>query len=367
MHEYAQDAMTYVRHYGRPDLFITFTCNPKWTEITQLLLPGQTSSDRHDITARVFKQKLKTLMDFIVKHNVYEQPRCWMYSVEWQKRGLPHAHILLWLIEKIRPDQVDSIISAEITDAELDPELYEVVTTQMIHGPCGDHNRHSPCMVGNKCSKRYPRSLQAEAITGNDGYPLYRRRSPDDNGRTVTMKVKGKDVLVDNTWIVPYCPLLSKVFKTHINVEFCNSVKSIKYVCKYVNKGSDMAVFGIVRPDRKDEVTCYQLGRYVSCNEAIWRIFSFPIHERHPTVVHLAVHLENGQRVYFTEENAAQRAERAPATTLTSFFSTCASDPFARTLLYSEMPCYYIWNASSKKFQRRKQGQAVAGYEGVFN
>lgn len=57
MHEYAQDAMTYVRYYGRPDLFITFTCNPKWVEIAQLLLPGQTSSDRHDITARVFRQK----------------------------------------------------------------------------------------------------------------------------------------------------------------------------------------------------------------------------------------------------------------------------------------------------------------------
>jgi len=53
MHEYAQDAM---RKYGRPDLFITFTCNPKWIEITQLLLPGQSSSDCHDITARVFKQ-----------------------------------------------------------------------------------------------------------------------------------------------------------------------------------------------------------------------------------------------------------------------------------------------------------------------
>lgn len=105
----------------------------------------------------------------------------------------------------------------------------------------------------------------------------------------------------------------------------------------------------------------------MSCNEAIWRIFSFPIHERHPTVLHLAVLLENGQRVYFTEENAAQRAKRPPATTLTSFFSTCASDPFARTLLYSEMPRYYTWNASSKKFQRRKQGQAVAGYADVYS
>nr|XP_029709441.1 uncharacterized protein LOC115255455 [Aedes albopictus] len=41
MHEYAQDAMTYVRAYGRPDLFITFTCNPRWIEIKELLIAGQ--------------------------------------------------------------------------------------------------------------------------------------------------------------------------------------------------------------------------------------------------------------------------------------------------------------------------------------
>lgn len=179
------------------------------------------------------------------------------------------------------------------------------------------------------------------------------------------MKVNNKDVVVDNSWIVPYSPLLSKTFKAHCNVEYCNSVKSIKYICKYVTKGSDMAVFGA--PDANDEVSQYQMGRYVSSNEAVWRIFSFSIHERHPTVVHLAVHLENGQRVYFTTANAAQRAERPPATTLTSFFATCASDPFARTLLYSEMPRYFTWNASSKKFQRRKNGQPVAGYVNVYS
>jgi len=96
-------------------------------------------------------------------------------------------------------------------------------------------------------------------------------------------------------------------------------------------------------------------------------MFSFPIHERHPTVVHLAVHLENGQRVYFTEANAAQRAERPPATTSTNFFSTCESDPFARTLLYSEIPRYYTYKAALKKFQRRKKGDAVAGFVYVYS
>lgn len=67
MHEYAQDAMTYVRNDGRPDLFATFTCNPQWHEIKEHLLVGQSAVDRHDIVARVFKQKLKVFMDYIVK------------------------------------------------------------------------------------------------------------------------------------------------------------------------------------------------------------------------------------------------------------------------------------------------------------
>ncbi|XP_063931152.1 uncharacterized protein LOC135143203 [Zophobas morio] len=124
MHEYAQDAMSYVRHYGRRNLFVTFTCNPKWSQIKRELLHSQTPVDRQDITARVFKQKLKSLMNFLIKHCVYGRVRCWMYSVEWQKRGLPHAHILVWLVDKIRPDEIDSIISAEIPDETVDPKLH---------------------------------------------------------------------------------------------------------------------------------------------------------------------------------------------------------------------------------------------------
>lgn len=366
MHEYAQDAMTYVRHYGRPDLFITFTCNPNWHEIKQHLSPGQTCSDRHDIAARVFRAKVKALMDFIVKHKVFGPVRCHMYNIEWQKRGLPHAHILVWMVNRIVPEDIDNIISAEIPDPVADPDLFATVSTNMIHGPCGDHNPQSPCMIDRKCSKRYPRPLVAETIHAEDGYPLYRRRSPDDGGRIVNMTVNGTQTVIDNRWIVPYCPLLSKTFNAHINVESCQSIKSIKYVCKYITKGSDMASYAVTNNEGGiDEITHYQNGRYVSCNEAIWRTFSFPIHERYPTVQHLAVHLENGQRVYFTEATAAQRAERPPPTTLTSFFETCRTDPFAQTLKYFEMPRYYTW--TGKKFQRRKQGTPVAGYTDVYS
>lgn len=193
-------------------------------------------------------------------------------------------------------------------------------------------------------------------LRGNDGYPLYRRRSTENGGKSVNLKVRNIDVEVDNRWVVPYSPLLSKTYKAHINVEYCNSVKSIKYICKYVNKGSDMAVFGMVDATAaNDEIEQYQLGRYICSNEAVWRILSFPIHERHPTVVHLSVHLENGQRVYFTTENAHAAALVPPPTTLTAFFSLCRDDMFAKTLLYSEVPSYYTWNASAKSFSVAKK------------
>ncbi|GBP65295.1 hypothetical protein EVAR_48001_1 [Eumeta japonica] len=267
-----------------------------------------------------------------------------MYSVEWQKRGLPHAHILIWLLNKLHSNEVDDIISAEIPDPVTDPRLHDIVTTQMVHGPCGALNPLSPCMADGKCTKRYPRPLVAETVTGNDGYPVYRRRSKEDNGRTIKVKVQNQEIEIGNEFIVPYCPLLSRIFETHANVESCHSAKSIKYLCNN-----------------------FQMGRYVSTNEALWRLLSFQIHERYPTVVHLAVHLENGQRVYFTEANAAQRAERPPSTTLTSFFAMCEADPFAATLMYVEMPKYYTWNQSTKKFQRRKQGTPVPDWPQVFS
>lgn len=76
--------------------------------------------------------------------------------------------------------------------------------------------------------------------------------------------------------------------------------------------------------------------------------------------------LENGQRVYFTVEKVLQRADRLPSTTLNSFSEMFQNDDCFWTLLYSKMPRYYIWNQSSKKFQRQKQEQPVPVYPQVF-
>ncbi|UYV69604.1 hypothetical protein LAZ67_6004066 [Cordylochernes scorpioides] len=260
----------------------------------------------------------------------------------------------------IRPNQIDEVIQAEIPDINLDPELHAIVIKQMVHGPCGVLNTNSPCMKDGKCSKKYPKGFCETTSTTEDGYPRYRRRCSAEGGLTSSVNMRGVTFDIDNRWIVPYNSVLLRAFDSHINVEYCSSVKAIKYVCKYINKGTDHAVFSL---NHLDEVTQFQSGRYISSAEAVWRILGFSIHERSPPIVHLAVHLENGQRVYFTTANAENVISNPRDTTLTAFFKLCNQDTFARTLLYCEVPSFYTW--TNNKFLGRKQGTPVEGYPGV--
>ncbi|XP_047534370.1 uncharacterized protein LOC125069008 [Vanessa atalanta] len=361
MHEKIQDAMTYVRNYGRPDLFVTFTCNPEWEEIKQELFSGQRPFDRHDIIARVFRLKMKKLIKLCTKEEIFGTVKCHIASVEWQKRGLPHCHMLFWLENKIQPDEIDKIIVAELPNKDDDPALFDIVTKHMVHGPCGEQNLTLPCMKNGICSQKYPRAFVTVTQTGEDGYPVYRRRNLDKGGQVATISIRNRTVTIDNTWIVPYSPILCRTFNAHINVEYCSSVEAITYICKYMKKGSDQTTFGV--RNAHDEVENYLNGRYISTSEAVWRLLEFPIHDRYPTVLQLAIHLENGQRVYFSPDNVHGVVENPPKTTLTAYFDLCNSDSFAKTLLYHEVIHYYTW--ASNKFTRRKRGEDVTGHQGI--
>ncbi|XP_033143620.1 uncharacterized protein LOC117132767 [Brassica rapa] len=70
MHQMYVDAMTICKYYGFPDLFITFTCNPKWPELTRYFSKyNLRAEDRPDLCCRLFKIKLDSLMyDLTKKH-----------------------------------------------------------------------------------------------------------------------------------------------------------------------------------------------------------------------------------------------------------------------------------------------------------
>jgi hypothetical protein len=153
-----------------------FTCNPKWKEITDELLPGQTAKDRLELVIRVFNLKLDALLKDI-KDGVLGNVIAEIWVIEFQRRGLPHAHILLILDEtsKLRTaEDYDSMVSAEIPNPIRHPEVYETVTLCMVHEPCGPDFLNAQCMEQGKCKKRYPRSFSEKMHCDVDGYHKYR-------------------------------------------------------------------------------------------------------------------------------------------------------------------------------------------------
>ena len=149
MFQLYQDAMTIVRKFGKPDLFITFTCNPLWDEITCSLLLNQKATDRPDLIVRVFRQKLRELLNDILKKHVFGKPIAHVYTIEFQKRGLPHAHMLVILADDCKPrdsSDYDMIVCAELPDPDLNPRLYQIVKRCMLHGPCGTAKKAALCM-----------------------------------------------------------------------------------------------------------------------------------------------------------------------------------------------------------------------------
>jgi hypothetical protein len=139
MQQINQGSMAIVRKFGKPDLFITMTCNPRWQEITDLLLPGQQAHDRPDVVARVFNAKLKALMVDLLEKNVFGKVAAKIHVIEFQKRGLPHAHLLLILESNSNPrgpEDYDRFVSAEVPNYQHIPILYGLVKKHHLHGPC---------------------------------------------------------------------------------------------------------------------------------------------------------------------------------------------------------------------------------------
>ncbi len=130
-----QDAMAICRWVSCPDAFVTFTYNPQWLEIKRVLLLGQQPQDRPDLVNRVFKIKLKELINDIHKKHILGRMIAKIYVVEFQKCGLPHAHILIFFTEDYKPHTIEDIdrISAELPNSETNKLAHETVTRCMVH------------------------------------------------------------------------------------------------------------------------------------------------------------------------------------------------------------------------------------------
>lgn len=230
LHQCYLDAMAIVAKFGRPDFFITITANPNWDEVQKNLRCGETAADRPDLVSRVFRAKLRELIQDLTVKGVLGKAIAYTYVVEFQKRGLPHAHLLLILRDCDKPRtaaDVDRLVSAEVPDKNADPRLHHLVETFMVHSPCGALDPTCPCMTElGKCSKHFPKQPRDDTEINVGGYPAYRRRlrfppigEPSaENAQWTTRSVrKGEQ---DSTWVVPYNAYLLTKFECHLNVDW---------------------------------------------------------------------------------------------------------------------------------------------------
>ncbi|EJK73532.1 hypothetical protein THAOC_04838, partial [Thalassiosira oceanica] len=251
----------------------------------------------------------------------------------------------------LEPHEIDQIICAEIPDemvtytdkdgckvVEKNP-IYDIVKNNMLHGPCGDCNPNLSCMRDGHCKYNFPKEYRWETELSEDGYPLYRRRSPEQGGNTIEKWRSNRKVTYTNADVVCYNKYLLFKYQCHINVEYCHSIQSIKYLFKYCNKGSDKA--GLQGESART-----------------WRSMKFPMTDRKPPVNRLQMHLQNEQCVFFEpgedDEETLGKMVRSQRTKLTSYFELNKLDAHARTLYYRDIPMHYTWDTKSRKWQRRK-------------
>ncbi|XP_016192285.1 uncharacterized protein LOC107633160 isoform X1 [Arachis ipaensis] len=226
-----------------------------------------------------------------------------VYIVEFQKRGLPHYHILLFIQPNQNPQSsthIDQHISAEIPDEHVQPKLHKLVQKFIVHGPCQVVNTSSPCMVNEKCSKFYPLAFRETTVIVNASFPKYKR---PDNGRFI----------------------------------------------------HDSAVF-------VDEIQNYYDCRYISACEAFWRLFGFEIQFKQPSIIRLPFHLPNEQHVLHQDHQLIENVIDNAAAKDSMFIGWMRANKefdIAHNLTFVDMPTYFVWNKQGHIWKPRKQGHVI--------
>ncbi|XP_046468080.2 uncharacterized protein [Neodiprion pinetum] len=333
-------------------------------DMVEMNVKCTTVNDIPTIACRIFNMRLQQALKEIGSGSVFGKIEGYVYTVEFQKRGLTHAHILFISNNNdklMTPEAIDSFISAEIPDKRIHQQLYQSVTSHMLHVP---HTSKIPCWnsVTKSCSKNIPKNLVENTDISGGGFPKYRRRKNTDVNY-YRNHVEGRNIQVDNSMVVPHNPYLLAMYDCHMNVEHCASIMAIKYVFKYIHKGHDRARVQITDSNSKsdgqpiiNEIQDYVDSRYVGPMEAVWRILELPMHGLSHAVTRLPVHLP--AQLYATFEDGrevkAATNEKKWRTHLIAWFELNSIDEMARNITYTNTPDYYSFQEATKTWKKRK-------------
>jgi hypothetical protein len=387
------DAMCIAMHYGAPTYFLTFTSNPNWPEIIEDVkefgpyaytdkpspngVSKQKAQERCDLINRVCLLKFKSILDDLLKKEVLGKTLCYVAVIEFQKRGLPHMHLLLTVHPDYVPhcpESVDKVITAQFVDKLKYPNLYSLQCQHIIHGPCHPPEEDKPNTIcacwdyqHKRCRHCFPKPMQEATTFAENHFAQYAR---PDNGRHF---IGRGGFVIKNEWLAPHNLYLLQRYNCHICVELCTDVMAYKYVFKYVFKGYDSAHM-ILKTHGEgyvyDEIERHLDFRYLTATEAAWRIFGFWLQKKSHSVIRLALHEEGKHTVYYnSDEPEPPSPEDTFDTHLLAYFAICRKHvrkgdwieplgssrriPNPNRLLYTEIPQHFRWDRTKHKWRRR--------------
>ncbi|CAI5685860.1 unnamed protein product, partial [Oreochromis niloticus] len=293
-----RDLFSMVRQIGTPQFFVTFSAaEMRWPEVIQAIKRQQGEevdfealdwSEKCEIlrsnpvtTMRMFDKRVEALFRDLLFSPAQPLGEIidYFYRVEFQHRGSPHIHMLLWIREKVEVDVdddqtvcdfVDRYISAQLPDPEKQPELHKKVTELQKHSK--NHTKTCFKSVNSGCRFGFPKppatrtmivrqdedsdteaakaklrplmnllkepeaaSLTIEQILSRCNLTMneYEQCLQDINKKTaLILKRDPKDC-----WINNYNPDLLEAWNSNLDVSLIlNAYSCIEYLCKYITK-----------------------------------------------------------------------------------------------------------------------------------
>jgi hypothetical protein len=288
----AKNALILVSEFGCPHIFLTLTCNPKWPEIMSQLLDGQTAFDRPEVTAAVFKTRLDQ-MKMNIRNGKYFDGRELIYTfhvIEYQYRGLPHAHLVVRLDDAHDiddPNREDLIyfvnrhFVAEMPRFEGE-EYHNVYQEDGSTAFTDEYKRKAVEVVRmnntHKCATAINGCKKDDSEKCKRGYSRT-EIIPETIVNEVTNRIVYRRRMECDLKIVPYNLQMIMDWDSHLNIEYSGSAYCALYMYKYCYKGAakkERIDLGSEKEhDSLDEIKLFIYGRIMCSMSAVWRMYGY--------------------------------------------------------------------------------------------
>ncbi|XP_078586291.1 uncharacterized protein LOC144868192 [Branchiostoma floridae x Branchiostoma japonicum] len=258
------DLFAQLAHLGAPTWFVTLSANDHhWSDLYTVL--AKTSASQNIIhpdnltnsqkaqllatnpitAARHFQHRFQTFFNtYLRKEQALGKITDFFYRIEWQDRGSPHVHMLLWTanapVLEYETDTskiatfIDKYCSVKIPDKDIDPELHHLVTT------CQQHRHTQTCQKKShsQCRFNYPRPQRdLTTINNTDTTDIY------------NCKRRFYDLQRQNTeiYINAYNPTLLRAWAANLDVQLVSSSHATaQYISTYVAKSEPVQLYQTV-------------------------------------------------------------------------------------------------------------------------